>query len=246
LSFDTLGHGATPDGYSAFNGRPSDIWDPDARLATQVAQEGGRQMLGVGGFLADTALNTVYGGGMALNWAAGAAMELTGGNGEPFYAQADQWKSYMSPYEHMGSYDSQSPGAQLGMAATIVLSPESLAGRLGSVERAFAAEGAEILALPPIRQAAGGLVIGRGAELSRPFTLAENEFRLTWPATSTTRSEWKMNSGLLRREMRTGVPIRDASPGNVGGMYLNAERNLLESRGWNYNSSTGYWHPPVD
>jgi hypothetical protein len=41
-----------------------------------------------------------------------------------------------------------------------------------------------------------------------------------------------------------GVPIRDASPGNVGGMYLNAERNLLQSRGWNYKPSTGYWNPP--
>jgi RHS repeat-associated protein len=107
-----------------------------------------------------------------------------------------------------------------------------------------AAKGGEVLALPPYRQAGGGLVIGRGAELNRPFTLAENEFRLSWPATSTTRSEWKINSGLLRQEMGKGIPIRDASPGDVGGMYLNAERSLLESRGWQYNSATGYWHPP--
>jgi len=99
-------------------------------------------------------------------------------------------------------------------------------------------------ALPPFRQAEGGVVIGRGADLNRPFALAANEFRLSWPATATTRSEWKINSGLLRIEMRKGIPIRDASPGNVGGMYLNAERNLLQSHGWNYNSSTGYWNPP--
>ena len=107
----------------------------------------------------------------------------------------------------------------------------------------FAAKGIPQLALPTIRQAEGGLVIGRGADLRRPFALAPNEFRLSWPATATTRSEWKINSGLLRTEMGKGIPIRDASPGNVGGMYLKAECNLLESRGWNYNSSTGYWNP---
>ena len=103
---------------------------------------------------------------------------------------------------------------------------------------------AETLALPTIRQAEGGLVIGRGADLSRPFALAENEYRLSWPATSTAQSEWKINSGLLRQEMGKGLPIRDISPGNNGGMYLNAERNLLDSRGWTYDAATGYWHPP--
>jgi hypothetical protein len=113
-------------------------------------------------------------------------------------------------------------------------------GRTATIE----IQSARTLALPPIRQAQGGLVIGRGAELSRPFALAENEYRLSWPATATTKSEWKINSGLLRQEMRKMVPIRDASPGNNGGMYLNAERNLLESRGWKYDAATGYWKPP--
>jgi len=100
------------------------------------------------------------------------------------------------------------------------------------------------LALPPYRQPSGGLVIGRGAELDRPFTIAPNEFRLSWPSTGSTRLEWKVNSGLLRTEMRKMVPIRDASVGNVGGMYLNAERNLLQSHGWKFNSATGCWNPP--
>jgi RHS repeat-associated protein len=140
LSFDTMGHDATPDGYAAFAGRPTGIWDADGRLATQVAQETGRYVMGAGGFLADTVLNTVYGGGMAMNWTAGAVVELTGGNGDPFYSQANQWQSYMSPYEHMGNYDSQSPAAQMATAATIVLSPESLAGRFGAAERVIAAK----------------------------------------------------------------------------------------------------------
>jgi RHS repeat-associated protein len=135
-------------------------------------------------------------------------------------------------------------GAAAGLLAIKGLSMADDALRLGLRVEGLAEKGAETLALPPFRQAEGGLVIGRGAELSRPFTLAENEFRLSWPPTATTRSEWKINSGLLRQEMGKGIPIRDASPGNVGGMYLNAERNLLESRAWNYNSATGYWHPP--
>lgn len=31
MSFDTFGHPATPDGYSAFSGNPAGYWDPDAR-----------------------------------------------------------------------------------------------------------------------------------------------------------------------------------------------------------------------
>jgi len=140
----------------------------------------------------------------------------------------------------------QDPNNPWSYAGLLPFVPSGVGKVAGKVEREAleqAAKGIPQLALPTIRQAEGGLVIGRGADLSRPFALAPNEFRLSWPATATTRSEWKINSGLLRTEMGKGIPIRDASPGNVGGMYLNAERNLLESRGWNYNSSTGYWNP---
>jgi hypothetical protein len=124
------------------------------------------------------------------------------------------------------------------------LSGPAMGGYSDFGHSSLAARGTPQLALPTIRQAEGGLVIGRGSDLSRPFALVENEFRLSWPATATTRSEWKINSGLLRTEMGKGIPIRDASPSNVGGMYLNAERNLLQSRGWNYNPANGYWNPP--
>lgn len=75
----------------------------------------------------------------------------------------------------------------------------------------------------------GGLVIGRGGDLAQPGALGPGEYKLSWPPTSTTRSEWKINSGLLRQEMGRGLPIRDASPGDSGGWYLNAERNLLRT-----------------
>jgi hypothetical protein len=45
--------------------------------------------------------------------------------------------------------------------------------------------------------------------------------------------------------MRRGQPIRDASPGDNGGVFLNAERNLLRDRGWTFDSNSGYWMPPV-
>jgi hypothetical protein len=89
------------------------------------------------------------------------------------------------------------------------------------------------------------LVIGRGADLAKPGALELGERALSWPSKMpNVAAEWKINSGLLRQEMGRGLPIRDASPGNTGGMFLNAERNLLESRGWTFNLSTNFWMPP--
>lgn len=59
---------------------------------------------------------------------------------------------------------------------------------------------------------------------------------------------WKQNSGFLRQEMRSGNPIFDSYRYPNGqqiptGGFLNAERKLLESRGWIYKPSTGAYHP---
>lgn len=51
--------------------------------------------------------------------------------------------------------------------------------------------------------------------------------------------------------MRQGNPIYDSYRDALTGQqiptqgFLRAERNLLESRGWQYNPSTGAYHPPV-
>ncbi|MBI2837242.1 MAG: Ig-like domain-containing protein [Acidobacteria bacterium] len=90
----------------------------------------------------------------------------------------------------------------------------------------------------------GGLVIGRGRDLARPGALLPGEYKLSWDPTATTKSEWKINAGLMRKEMARGMPIRDASPGDTGGMYLNAERNLLRDRGWTFDPQSSYWYPP--
>jgi hypothetical protein len=89
------------------------------------------------------------------------------------------------------------------------------------------------------------LVIGRGKDLAKPGALGPGEFKLSWPPTGTVRTEWKTNSGLLRSEMRNMRPIRDASPGDMGGMYLNAERNLLRNHGWSFDPKTNLWNPPI-
>lgn len=91
--------------------------------------------------------------------------------------------------------------------------------------------------------AAERLVIGRGADLARPGALNPGEFKLGWPPTGATQSEWKVNSGLLRQEMNNMRPIRDASVGNNLGIYLNAERSLLTDRGWKLDKSTSLWMP---
>ena len=58
------------------------------------------------------------------------------------------------------------------------------------------------------------------------------------------KANWKQNSGVLRQEMAKGKPIRDASPGDTAGQFLNAERNLLKNRGWTFDPQTNYWMPP--
>ncbi len=63
------------------------------------------------------------------------------------------------------------------------------------------------------------------------------------------RLNWKQNAGFLRREMGTGKPIFDSYRLPNGNListkgFLNAERNLLQSRGWIYSPSHGAWLPP--
>lgn len=89
------------------------------------------------------------------------------------------------------------------------------------------------------------VVIGRGSDLAKPGALKPGEFKLSWPSKLPDfKAEWKMNSGLLREQMGRGLPIRDVSPDDSGGIFLNAERNLLNSRGWTFDPSSSQWMPP--
>ncbi len=64
------------------------------------------------------------------------------------------------------------------------------------------------------------------------------------PDRGSPKANWKQNSGILRQEMAKGKPIRDVSPGDTSGQFHNAERNLLRSNGWKFNSRSNNWLPP--
>ncbi len=85
----------------------------------------------------------------------------------------------------------------------------------------------------------------------------EGDRMLHLPNKGSPAANWNQNAGRLREEMGNGQPIfdsyRDASTGlqipvgttpTSGGRFLNAERKLLESRGWQYSPQTGAYHPP--
>ncbi|WP_250624385.1 RHS repeat domain-containing protein [Pinirhizobacter soli] len=63
-------------------------------------------------------------------------------------------------------------------------------------------------------------------------------------------ANWAQNAGRLREAMRGGQPIFD-SYRDLKGLqiptngFLNAERNLLEVRGWVYDAPSGAYHPPL-
>ena len=92
-------------------------------------------------------------------------------------------------------------------------------------------------------------VIGKVKDLQ---SVGNDEYTLLdrLPDQGSPKANWAQNSSVLRQEMRRGVPIRDASVDSNGrlipypGSFLNAERNLLQSRGWTYDPKTTSWMPP--
>lgn len=86
-------------------------------------------------------------------------------------------------------------------------------------------------------------VIGRVKDVQN---LKEGERSLLdrLPNQGSPKANWKQNSGVLRQEIARGQPIRDASPGDTAGQFLNAERNLLKDRGSTFDPKTNHWMPP--
>jgi hypothetical protein len=70
------------------------------------------------------------------------------------------------------------------------------------------------------------------------------------PDRRSVKANWAQNAGRLRQQMSLGRPIRDTYRDATTGQqiptrgFLNAERKLLESRGWQYDPVTGSYHPP--
>lgn len=78
----------------------------------------------------------------------------------------------------------------------------------------------------------------------------EGDFMLHLPNQGSVQANCAQNAGRLREQMGQGAPIFDSYRNVITGAridtggFLGAERNLLESRGWQYNPSTGAYHPP--
>jgi hypothetical protein len=86
-------------------------------------------------------------------------------------------------------------------------------------------------------------VIGRTKDLQN-LNQGEKSLLDRLPDQGNPKSNWEQNSSVLRQEMANNKPIRDASPGDTSGQFLNAERNLLSDRGWTFDPQTNYWVPP--
>jgi RHS repeat-associated protein len=132
MSPDPLGHAANTTLYDVSGGNPLGYFDADGRLGKQTAQ----QATAFAGWVNDTAINTVLGTGSLLDLAAGKAMETLGGDPSNFYWQAQLYQSWMTPYGRAGYYNPNKPGVQIATAATIFVTPGSLAGRMGTLEAA--------------------------------------------------------------------------------------------------------------
>jgi hypothetical protein len=86
-------------------------------------------------------------------------------------------------------------------------------------------------------------VIGRLQDLQK-LGAGEKSLLDRLPYRGDNKANWQQNAGVLREVMRLGRPIRDASPGDTSGQFLNAERNLLRDHGWTFDAQTNFWMPP--
>ena len=79
---------------------------------------------------------------------------------------------------------------------------------------------------------------------------ADGDVMLFLPNRGSPKANWSQNSSHLREVMRAKRPISDSYRNPATGEqfpargFLQAERKLLESSGWQYNPATGAYHPP--
>ena len=99
---------------------------------------------------------------------------------------------------------------------------------------------------------ADNFVIGRTKDLETEGVVKEGErlvpvdvVRRT-DSTIVERPTYQSNSTELRKAMREGKPIRDVSPRNYQGRFLNLEREIMTRRGWTEQVVDGetWWVPP--
>lgn len=76
------------------------------------------------------------------------------------------------------------------------------------------------------------------------------DYMLYLPNKGMPKLNWKANYGALRSEMNLGRPIFDSYILPNGNLiptrgFLNAERYILQNRGWMYNPDNKAWMPPL-
>jgi len=113
------------------------------------------------------------------------------------------------------------------------------AGRTGDTDKVAAASAAAAFQLGM----SGMTVIGRVKDLGT-LQAGEKSMIDRLPYLGEPKVNWAQNSRVRREEMRRGRPIRDASPLDATGKFLNAERNLLRTHDWTFDRGTNYWMPP--
>jgi len=96
-------------------------------------------------------------------------------------------------------------------------------------------------------------------DLRAPGALRPGEYTIAdkLPNLGSPKANYYQNMSVLRQEMRSGVPIRDASnfrpdtelaptplrPGRtIRQTFTGAERNQLSNKGWTFDGE--YWNPP--
>ena len=140
LGMDPRGrNGNRDDGYGPCRFSMLVDWDADGRLG-KATVNGARDMYYSAG---DAMANIPLGLGVAGSWLSGVGLQIMGENAEPMYQQADSLRAQMSPFARGGSYDPNSPSANLATFASMVFVPEFEAGKLApTTEGLGAAEGA--------------------------------------------------------------------------------------------------------
>jgi RHS repeat-associated protein len=139
LSYDPFWNALDPNGQSYCGGDPVNFTDPDGLMTAQTMQTAGRQATTAAAFIDDQIVNVFAGSGYLMHESLGIAQQLTGGDPSTFYAQANQYQGYLSPYARQGYYNLNSPFTKIATAATIFV-PGSAAGRVGTVESTLASE----------------------------------------------------------------------------------------------------------
>jgi len=228
ISPDPLGIDGGVNVYAMANLNPLWFVDPYG-LSGLESQSFGSKMLGFG----QSALNTI---GSILSFPDQVAEAITG---------MDEYERWNVAVNTPVPYDDIAMGA-VGLLA-----------KGGRVLKALRAADKIEDAAPKTGQ--GGLNLFRSG---KPSTATANGWKsgdrmLNLPNRGSPKANWKQNSGYLRQEMGKGQPIFDSyrNPGTgvqmpsgqfptSKGRFLNAERQLLETRGWNYNPSSGAYHPP--